>query len=260
MLTALTIAGSDPSGGAGIQADLKTFHQFNVFGTSVLTLLTAQNTVGVRSVHCLEPSFVLEQLEAVLDDVPPAAIKTGALGRAAIVNAVGERLAETGQPLVVDPVMISKHGHRLVEHEVIDAYRDTLLERATLITPNLYEAEALTGCSIASVEDMEEAARRLAQLGAHAVVIKGGALTGDPVDVLWWNETPTRLPGPRHETTQTHGTGCAFSAAITALLARGVALRDAVKGAKAFIGRAIESAPHLGAGRGPINLHARTTQ
>jgi len=253
---ALTIAGSDPSGGAGIQADLKTFHQFGVYGEAVVTLLTVQNTVTLESIECLPAVFVLHQLRAVLDDIPPTAAKTGALGSRSIVDAVAQAAADFRFPLVVDPVMVSQHGKRLVAEDARQAIRDRLIPQASVLTPNLAEAAALTGFEVQNVEDMYRAARRLHEMGAKAVLVKGGHLAGDAVDVLYTTGMSREFRAARIETRHAHGTGCTFSAAITAELSRGALLEDAVAHAKAYITEAIRSAPGLGRGSGPLNHHA----
>ncbi len=250
---ALTIAGSDPSGGAGIQADLKTFHQFGVYGEAVLTLLTVQNTVRVERVECLEPELVLAQLAAVLEDIPPRAAKTGALGNAKLVEAIAAAAAGFSFPLVVDPVMISKHGAALLTADAMDAVRDRLVPRAALLTPNLAEAAALTGIDIGDVDGMKRAAERLCGMGAAAVLVKGGHAAGGATDVLLCNGKFYEFPAPRLSTRHTHGTGCTYSAAITAGLARGDELPAAVARAKCFIQKAIASNPGLGRGAGPVN-------
>jgi hydroxymethylpyrimidine/phosphomethylpyrimidine kinase len=248
---ALTIAGSDPGGGAGIQADLKTFHQLGVFGTSAITLITVQNTVRASRVEILDAALVSEQINAVLADLPPQAAKTGALGSAAIVEAVAaSRLA---CPLVVDPVMIGKHGSSLIDHDALAALRTSLLPQATLVTPNLAEASELACISVANTAQMREAARRIVDFGVGAVLVKGGHLEGDAIDVLYHDGAFTEFPAARIATRHTHGTGCTYSAAITAFLARGIALVDAVARARRFIDNAIRTAPGLGAGSGPVN-------
>ena len=252
---ALTIAGSDPSGGAGLQADLKTFHQFGVYGEAVVTLITVQNTVRVSRVHLLDPVLVGEQLDAILEDIPPMAAKTGALGSVGIIEAVAERKLPC--PLVVDPVMISKHGAPLMEPAARTALRTLLLKRAFLVTPNLHEASELTGMEVATPQQMREAARRIADLGPQAVLIKGGHLTGDALDILFAGGEFLELPGERIHTKHTHGTGCTYSAAITAGLAQGLALREAVLRAKRYIAAAIAGNPGLGAGSGPVDHFAR---
>jgi hydroxymethylpyrimidine/phosphomethylpyrimidine kinase len=254
---ALTIAGSDPSGGAGMQADLKTFHQHGVYGAGVVTLLTVQNTRGVYRVQALAPDLVAEQLAAVLDDVPPHAAKTGALGSAAVVEAVAERLARTGFPLVVDPVMVSKHGAPLMDEDAQRALVERLLPRATLLTPNAPEAAALWGREVRTLAQAREAARAIAALGPRAVLVKGGHLEGDPVDVLFAEGNLLEIPSERVQTTQTHGTGCTYSAAITARLAGGESVAEAVRAAKRWLTEALRTAPGIGAGIGPVNHAAR---
>ncbi|MAQ16326.1 MAG: bifunctional hydroxymethylpyrimidine kinase/phosphomethylpyrimidine kinase [Sandaracinus sp.] len=251
MTVALTIAGSDPSGGAGLQADLKTFHQHQVYGTSVVTLLTVQNTQRVSRVEVLEPDLVVEQLRAVLEDLPVRAAKTGALGSARVVRAVAEQAATFAFPVVVDPVMISKHGAPLMDADAQAALTE-LLARATLITPNAPEAEALTGRTIRTVTDARRAASELAEPGC-SVLLKGGHLEGDAVDVLLHEGTFHELHAERIATRHTHGTGCTYASAITARLARGDDLVGAVHGAKAWLHRAIATAPEFGGGNGPVN-------
>jgi hydroxymethylpyrimidine/phosphomethylpyrimidine kinase len=256
---ALTIAGSDPSGGAGIQADLKTFHQFGVYGEAVVTLLTVQNSVRMSRVEVLPPALVLEQLDAVLEDMPPAAAKTGALGSAEMVEAIATAAAGFGFPLVVDPVMISKHGHALLAEAAIHALRERLLPLTDLLTPNVPEAEALTGIAIGSRDDMRRAAERLLHMGARAVLVKGGHQEGDASDLLCDASGFRDFPAPRWNTRHTHGTGCTYSAAITASLARGLPLANAVARAKRFIHEAIRTAPELGHGSGPVNHFAEVS-
>lgn len=251
----LTIAGSDPSGGAGIQADLKTFHRFGCYGTSVLTLITAQNTRGVSRVDLLAEDVVLAQLAAVWDDLPPAALKTGAIGSAALISAVaGFLAARRGPPLVLDPVMISKHGHRLLPDDAVAALVECLLPLATVVTPNWHEAAALTGLTVGDAAAARTAAHELHRRGARAVLIKGGAgVDGLAADLLLDAEGELELPALRLATRATHGTGCTFAAALTANLALGYALREAAVRAKAFIHHAIATAPGLGGGLGPVN-------
>ena len=253
---ALTIAGSDPSGGAGIQADLKTFHQFGVYGEAVLTLLTVQNTTSVYRVECLAPEFVIAQLQAVIDDIPPGAVKTGALGNAAIVEAVADAASRFPFPLVVDPVMISKHGVALVSKDARSAIAEKLIPLAALITPNLPEASALTGVEIRNEAGMRDAVKRLRNLGARSVLVKGGHLVGVATDILLDGDDWYEFPAPRIDTAHTHGTGCVFSAAITAELASGAAIPNAVARAKTYVWEAIRSNPGLGHGSGPVNHHA----
>jgi hydroxymethylpyrimidine/phosphomethylpyrimidine kinase len=251
---ALTIAGSDPGGGAGLQADLRTFHRFGVHGTSVVALITVQNTVRTSRVEPVDAGLVGEQFDAVLEDLMPQAIKTGALGTAAIVEAVASR--NFSCPLVVDPVTIGKHGALLMDAHAQSVLRRLLLPRASLVTPNLDEAAVLAGMEVHDSESMREAARRIADLGVPSVLVKGGHLPGDAVDILWHDGGFTEFRSPRLETRHTHGTGCAYSAAITASLARGVGMVDAVRQAKAFVHEAIRTAPGLGAGSGPLNFFA----
>lgn len=253
---ALTIAGSDPSGGAGLQADLKTFHQFGVYGEAAVTLLTVQNTCEVSEVVCLEPRLVRAQVEAVLADIPPAAVKTGALGSAEIIEAVADLAPRLGAPLVVDPVMISKHGAPLIAGEARLALRDRLLPHAVLVTPNLHEAAALAECEVPTVEGMEEAARRIHGRCGAAVLVKGGHLAGEAADLLFDGRQARWYRTPRFDTPHTHGTGCTYSAAITACLASGATLEEAVARAKRFITEAIRTNPGLGRGSGPVNHHA----
>ena len=254
--TALTIAGSDPSGGAGIQADLKTFHQRGVYGTSVLTLVTVQNTQRVSAVEVLSPKLVADQLDAVLEDIPPGAAKTGALGSLEIVELLAGRARAFKFPLVVDPVMISKHGQPLMSEPARAAIARLLLPHAFLITPNLYEAGELAGMPVFDLESMKEAAARIVALGTRAVLLKGGHLESDAVDVLCWEGKFVLYRSPRIATPHTHGTGCTLSACIAAELAKGADLPGAVETAKKFVTRAIETNPGLGKGSGPVNHHA----
>lgn len=254
---ALTIAGSDPSGGAGLQADLKTFHRFGVYGEAVVTLITVQNTRGVTSVSTLDPDLVAAQIHAVLEDIPPQAAKVGALGSREIVAAVAREAARFSFPLVVDPVMISKHGARLIDEDATRALIEELIPRTFLLTPNLDEAAALTGFPVESRVQMDRAAEKLLSLGAANVLVKGGHLKGDPNDVLYLGNGDSReFATARIRTQHTHGSGCTFAAAITAELAKGTPLPDAVHLAKLFITEAIRTAPGLGAGNGPLNHHA----
>lgn len=255
-VVALTIAGSDPSGGAGLQADLKTFHQHGVYGTSVVSLLTVQNTRGVRDVKILDPTFVQAQLDAVLGDIPPIAVKTGALGSAENITVVANCAALLQVPFVVDPVMISKHGARLMAEDAIATLTKRLLPLATLVTPNLPEASALCGLPVTRQADMEVAALAIADLGVPNVLIKGGHLVGDASDLLLADGEFHVLQSERIETPHTHGTGCVYSAAIAARLARGEPLVQAVQSAKRFVTAAIRSNPALGAGQGPTNMFA----
>ena len=254
--TALSIAGSDPSGGAGIQADLKTFHQHKVYGMAVITLLTAQNTHGVQAVYVMKPAQVIRQLEAVLADLPPQAAKTGALGDERVLRAVARAVRKFRFPLVVDPVMVSKHGALLLKQSAVRIFIKELIPCATLVTPNLYEAQVLSGIRVRDPESMEKAARIIAGFGPQAVLVKGGHLQGEAMDLLWWKGRIHIFKAPRIRTRHTHGTGCTYSAAITAELAKGEDLFSAVTSAKKFITRAIRTNPGLGHGVGPVNHFA----
>jgi hydroxymethylpyrimidine/phosphomethylpyrimidine kinase len=253
---ALTIAGSDPSGGAGIQADLKTFHQFGVYGEAVITLITVQNTVEVKRVECLAADLVAQQIRAVVSDIPPRAAKTGALGNWEIIEVVSAAAAEFSFPLVVDPVILTKHHAALLTADAIEALKTLLFPHAFLLTPNLEEAGMLTRAEVCDVAGMRKAAETLAAMGPKAVLVKGGHLTGDAVDILFHEGKWLEFIAPRIETQHTHGTGCTYSAAITASLAAGDDLRTAVGKAKRYITEAIRGNPGLGAGSGPVNHHA----
>lgn len=253
---ALTVAGSDPSGGAGIQADLKTFHQFDVYGEAVITLLTVQNTEGVSRVECMPPDLVSEQIRAVITDIPPGAAKTGALGNREIIQAVAEIAADFRFPLVVDPVLVSKQGAALIAADAMEILKTRLLPCAFLITPNLEEASMLAGMNVHDVASMRAAARKILELGPQAVLVKGGHLTADAIDVLLYQGEWTEFTARRVETRHTHGTGCTYSAAITASLATGDDLPTAVRNAKQYITEAIRTNPGLGRGSGPVNHHA----
>jgi hydroxymethylpyrimidine/phosphomethylpyrimidine kinase len=253
---ALTIAGSDPSGGAGIQADLKTFHQFGVYGEAAITLITVQNTRGVERIECLAPDLVADQIRAVISDIPPGAAKTGALGNRCIIEAVAGLAAGFPFPLVVDPVILSKHGAALLEADAVDALKTRLLPYTYLLTPNLEEAALLTGAEVRNVGDMRKAAENLAALGPRAVLVKGGHLGGDAIDVLFHHGEFREFTSPRIATRNTHGTGCTLSAAITASLASAYDLPEAVERAKRFVTAAIRSNPGFGAGAGPLDHHA----
>jgi hydroxymethylpyrimidine/phosphomethylpyrimidine kinase len=250
---ALTIAGSDSGGGAGIQADLKTFSAFRVFGMSVITAVTAQNSVGVQGVENLPPAFVGRQLRSVLEDFGTDAAKCGMLSTAPIIEAVAEELAARRvEKLVVDPVMVAKSGDRLLQPDARAALADRILPLALVVTPNLPEAEVLANMRVAEAEDMEEAARRIHTMGPRYVLVKGGHLKGDATDLLWNGREFTRFTAPRVDSTNTHGTGCTFSAAIAAGLARGQALGDAIRSAKAYVTRAIREGFAAGRGVGQL--------
>lgn len=253
---ALTIAGSDASGGAGVQADLKTFHQFGVYGEAVITLITVQNTQGVQRIECLDPQLVADQVRAVIGDIPPAAAKTGALGNRAIIEAIAALARDFTFPLVVDPVIASKNGAPLLAADAIEALKTFLLPNAFLLTPNLDEACILTGVEVRDPASMRQAAEKLAAMGPQAVLVKGGHLKGDPTDILFHRGEWTEFASERIETRHTHGTGCTFSAAITASLASGHELGEAIRRAKRYITAAIRNNPQLGSGSGPLDHHA----
>ena len=252
---ALTIAGSDSGGGAGIQADLKTFHAFGVFGTSALTAITAQNTRGYSGVQRVEPDLVRKQVLAVAVDLAPAACKTGMLVDGEVIRAVAGSLEETEIPaFVLDPVMVAQSGDRLLEGTAVEALREELLPRADLVTPNLEEARILSGRPLASASDMDAAAEAILDHGPGAVLVKGGHLEGgDVVDVLVHPEGRRAWRGERVETRNTHGTGCTLSAAVAAGLAVGRGLEAAVDAAIGFTRDAVRTAPDLGHGAGPLN-------
>jgi hydroxymethylpyrimidine/phosphomethylpyrimidine kinase len=252
---ALTIAGSDSGGGAGIQADLKTFEAIGVWGTSALTGITAQNTVGVHDALVLPSRLVRAQIDAVVDDLGVAATKTGMLGGAAVIEAVAAAVSDLGlAPLVVDPVLVTSHGDLLLEADAMGVLRRLLLPLAAVVTPNIPEAEALLSRPIEGVAAMEEAAAELASLGPAAVLLKGGHLGGDrSPDVLWHDNRAHWLDAPRQDARHTHGTGCTLSAAICAHLALGQALPAACHRAKDFVTAAIAAGVEIGRGIGPVN-------
>ena len=259
---ALTIAGSDSGGGAGIQADLKTFFALGCHGMSAITALTAQNTVAVTGVVEIDPRFVVEQVEAVATDIGVDAAKTGMLASAPLVEAVAKAVESFDIPrLVVDPVSVSKHGDRLLAEDAVDAVRTVLLPLAEVVTPNLHEAASLAGGGdVDTVDDMKEAARAIHALGPRSVLVKGGHLEGrgpggddESVDLFFDGSDFLELRGERFDTRDTHGTGCALSAAITARLAHGDATVDALHAAKRFISGAIERSLRIGKGYGPVN-------
>ncbi|MCU1373356.1 MAG: phosphomethylpyrimidine kinase [Actinomycetia bacterium] len=254
MVTALTIAGSDSGGGAGIVADLKTFEALGVWGTTAIVAVTAQNTHGVQAFETVSPELVRQQIASVLGDIGAQAAKTGMLASAEIVVAVAEALRDFGGPLVVDPVFVSKHGNTLLADDAVDALRATLLPRAEVVTPNIPEAEALTGLTIATRDDMVAAAEALSRTGVTTVLLKGGHLGGDDSpDLVFTAGTATWLEGERIPGRHTHGTGCVLSAAITAELAKGMDPPDACLAGKRFVTRAIAAGLELGGGVGPVN-------
>ena len=252
---ALTIAGSDSGGGAGIQADLKTFHAFGVFGTSAITAITVQNTLGVSGVHAVPLDTVVAQIAAVAVDLPPAACKTGMLATRELVVAVASAIREHRLPnYVLDPVMVATSGDRLLDEDAQAAVVEELVPLSTLVTPNLDEAAILVGVPVRDVSAMHRAAESLVSAGAAAALVKGGHLDShELVDVLHDGRSIREFRWPRIDTRSTHGTGCTLSAAITALLARGMPLGAAVEQALDFVHRAIAQAPNLGAGSGPLN-------
>ena len=250
---ALTIAGSDSGGGAGIQADLKTFSAFRVFGMSVITAVTAQNSVGVQGVENLPPAFVAQQLRSVLGDFGADAAKCGMLSTAPIIEAVAAVLREHPiERLVVDPVMVAKSGDALLRPDARKALVDRILPLALVVTPNLPEAEVLANMRVEARPDMEEAARRIHALGPRYVLVKGGHLKGEALDLLWNGREFTAFVAPRVDSPNTHGTGCTFSAAIAAGLSRSQALGDAIREAKAYVTEAIREGFTLGRGVGQL--------
>ncbi len=253
MKVALTISGSDSGGGAGIQADLRTFAAHGVHGTCAITAVTAQNSVEVTDVVALEPRMVVAQIEAVTKDMTVAAAKTGMLATRAIVDAVARVASVWSVPfLVVDPVMVAKGGDRLLDRDAEQAYVERLFPLATVITPNLPETEALLGHPVKTLDDMKAAARELHARGVAAAVVKGGHLAGDAVDVFFDGTRMEELRVPRIETANTHGTGCTFAAAIAARLALGQPLIEAVRGAKEYLTEAIRRSYSVGRGHGPV--------
>ncbi len=259
MHKALTIAGSDSGGGAGIQADLKTFAAHGVFGTSVLTAITAQNTVAVTAVHEIPTEVIAAQIDAVLSDIGTDAAKTGMLSSAAIIATVAEGVRRHGiANLVVDPVMVAKSCDHLLRQVAVGALRDLLLPLALVATPNIPEAEVLSGMAITTDDDRREAAKRIAAYGPRYVIVKGGHVPGDPVDFLYDGRTIIPIEsGPRIDTPNTHGTGCTFSSAITAGLAQGHDAERAVRDAKVYITEALRHSYRVGAGHSPVHhFHA----
>ena len=252
---ALTIAGSDSGGGAGIQADLKSFHAFGVFGASAITAVTVQNTRGVSGVHAIPIHTVQAQIAAVAEDLPPAACKTGMLATADLVRAVAESIRQYRLPnLVVDPVMVATSGDRLLAADAERTIVEELLPLAALVTPNLDEASILVGASVRDEEAMRAAARRLVEMGARAALLKGGHLrAGELVDILWDGVEMREWRRPKLNTRHTHGTGCTLSAAAAAGLAHGRPLARAVEDALDYVQRAMQAAPGLGSGHGPLN-------
>ena len=254
MRSVLIIAGSDSSGGAGIQADLKTCAALGVYGMTVITALTAQNTMGVSAIHEVPPDFVADQIEAVVEDIRPDAVKTGMLASAPIIEVVAAKIKEHALPfVVVDPVMVAKSGDRLLREDALLALRK-LLPLADVLTPNIPETEDLLGHPVRTDEQMQEAARELQSLGSRNVVVKGGHREGDTaVDVLFDGRDFYEFTAPRIDTTSTHGTGCTFASAIAAFLARQETVPEAVKHAKDYLTEALRRARPIGHGHGPVD-------
>jgi hydroxymethylpyrimidine/phosphomethylpyrimidine kinase len=251
---ALTIAGSDSGGGAGIQADMKTFAALGVHGTTAITAITAQNTLTVTDILDVPPELVTAQIDAVLSDLEVVAAKTGMLASSKVIEAVAAAITKHGiTNLVVDPVMIAKGGASLLRTDAIGALRMLMLPLAAVVTPNLPEAEVILGRSVRTLDERKQAARDLVALGARAAVVKGGHSEDDVTDIYWDGVEMVELAGTRFPTTNTHGSGCVFSAAIAAGLANGLEPLAAVKGAKEFISAAIEHSLELGFGHGPVN-------
>ncbi|MGC8849605.1 MAG: bifunctional hydroxymethylpyrimidine kinase/phosphomethylpyrimidine kinase, partial [Candidatus Bathyarchaeia archaeon] len=252
----LAIAGSDSGGGAGIQADLKTLAALGVYGATALTAVTAQNTIGVSAIQDVEPKVVRVQIRAVLDDIGVDAVKTGMLHTSEIIEAVSEELTEVKSPIVVDPVMVAKSGAPLLEERAVETLKDALIPLSTVVTPNIPEAERISGIDrIRSIEDAERAAEAISDLGAKAVVVKGGHLStpGKAVDILYFDGRFRLFEGERFEAETTHGTGCSFASAIAAELAKGRQIPEAVEKAKGFVAYAIRFGFKIGRGHGPVN-------
>lgn len=251
---ALTIAGSDSGGGAGIQADLKTFSALGVYGASVITSITAQNTVSVTAIQNIDVSVIEKQIDAVMSDIGAHAVKTGMLSTAEIIDIVSKGIAKFKiKKLVIDPVMVAKSGDKLLQSNAVQALIDQLIPQAYVVTPNIPEAEVLTGKKIESVEDMELACRRILEMGCKTVVVKGGHLQKEAEDVFFDGKKFYRLKTKRIRSKNTHGTGCTFSAAITAYLAKGKTATEAVILAKKYITKAIEHSYSIGKGHGPVH-------
>ncbi len=257
---ALTIAGSDSGGGAGIQADLKTFHAFGVFGATALTAVTAQNTLGVQLIHPIPIDVVRAQIDSVAGDLRPGGVKSGMLATSELVQAVAEAIRTHDlRNYVMDPVMVATSGDRLLARDAEAALVTELLPLASLVTPNLHEARILTGLPVDTLDEMREAAKALVEMGAEAALVKGGHLQeGEAIDLFWDGAREITWHRTRLDTPHTHGTGCTLSAAAAAGLARGLPLEEAVNQAVDFVARAIETAPGLGRGHGPVNHFAGT--
>ncbi|TSB46808.1 bifunctional hydroxymethylpyrimidine kinase/phosphomethylpyrimidine kinase [Alkalicoccobacillus porphyridii] len=252
--TALTIAGTDPTGGAGIQADLKTFQEREVFGMSVITSVLAQNTTGVKKIEHMSLELIEAQLQAVITDISPSAVKTGMIATPAMMELLADYVKDLNVPYICDPVMIAKSGDPLMDEHSRQSMQRTLIPHATIVTPNIPEAQDLTGLTIQSIADMERAAKMIVtEFGAKAAVVKAGYLHEHSTDVLYANNQITHLHAQRTNTIHLHGTGCTFSAAITAELAKGYSLEQAVSTGKSFISDAISYTLELGKGNGPTN-------
>jgi hydroxymethylpyrimidine/phosphomethylpyrimidine kinase len=252
--TALTIAGTDPSGGAGIQADLKTFQELESYGMSVITSVVAQNTTGVQAIHHVPLKMIEQQLDAVISDMPIHAVKTGMIASIEMMKLIAGKIPKTDAPYVMDPVMVATSGDTLIEANARNFLREQLLPLTALVTPNIPEAEFLIGEKIETVEDMMQAAALIVDtFGAGAALVKGGHMTGDAIDFLYDGNKIHTFSSERIDTKNTHGTGCTYSAAITAYLSKGFSLYDAVKKAKHFVTAAIANSFSLGLGHGPTN-------
>lgn len=260
-MIALTIAGSDSGGGAGIQADIKTFQELGVFGTTAITALTDQNTLGVHGIFEVSPIFVQQQLQTILDDFSVKAIKTGMLFSAEIIEVVAKIVQQYQIPLIVDPVMIAKGGASLLQDEAIKTLIEKLFPYTTICTPNIPEAELLTDKRIKNIKDIEEAAQQILQMGVECVIIKGGHLDGEQAtDRVYTRQHSFSISTPRIQTKDTHGTGCTFSAALTANIAKGLSIHESIIEAKKFIHLAISTPLHIGNGHGPTNHFAYNDQ
>ncbi len=254
----MTIAGSDSGGGAGIQADLKTFAALGVYGTSVLTAITAQNTVAVTAVHEVPTDMITAQIDAVVTDIGEDAVKTGMLSSSSIIECVAESLQRYSdvpglRRLVVDPVMVAKSGDSLLREDAVEVLRDRLLPLAAVVTPNIPEAETLTGRTIVTDDDVRKAARSIVAMGAASVVVKGGHRDGPATDLYFDGSSFREFTSPRIDTANTHGTGCTFASAVAAGLAQGLATEDAVGQAKEYVTEAIRRSFPIGQGHGPLN-------
>lgn len=251
---ALTVAGTDPSGGAGVMADLKSFHASGVYGMAAITSVVAQNSLGVQHIHYLQPTWLEEQLESIYSDEPPHALKTGMIPTAEMMDIIAQYIKSQSIPYVIDPVMVAKSGDSLMEYNVRQSLKDVLLPLADVATPNIPEAEEITKMTIQTESDIKKAGHFfLHEVGSKGVVLKGGHLDGEATDYLFTKDGMQILTSPRFETVHTHGTGCTFSAVITAELAKGKSVVDAVAKAKQFISLAIKHTPEIGRGRGPVN-------